>query len=107
MCTNFVKVAQETPSMPSSDQQQLRLPEYFPRKPKECLRPADSFFKCFNEKSQKSEPNDSESGARGLSACAKELEKYKYCMDNTKSVQVMLAKAQYRVQEEYRTKDST
>lgn len=83
--------------------EQLKLPPYFPRKPKECVRPADAFFGCFTEKSAKVDPDDAEAGVRGLQACAKELEKYKYCMENNKSVKSKLEKAKYRVQEEYRS----
>ena len=82
---------------------ELKLPPYFPRKPKECARPGDAFFKCFTEKSTKSNPDDAEAGIRGLHACAKEMEKYKYCMENTSSVKKKLDKIKYRVQEEYRS----
>ena len=51
----------------------------------------------------KSDPDDAEAGVRGLQACSKELEKYKYCMDNSKTVKAKLEKARYRVQEEYRS----
>ena len=78
------------------------LPSYFPRKPKECVRPGDAFFNCFNEKAVKADPDDSEAGIRGLQACTKELEKYKYCMDNSSAEKKRLDKAKYRVQEEYR-----
>jgi hypothetical protein len=80
-----------------------KLPPYFPRRPKECARPADAFFACFTEKAVKSDPDDAEAGVRGLQACSKELEKYKYCMDNSKTVKAKLEKARYRVQEEYRS----
>ncbi len=83
---------------------ELVLPPYFPRKPSECIRPADAFFKCFGEKSKKDGAEDAESGVRGLTSCESELKKYKACMEGSKSVQAKLAKAQYRVQEEYRVK---
>jgi hypothetical protein len=82
----------------------LVLPPFFPRRPNECGRPADTFFKCFSDKSKKESPEDADSGKRGLSECESELKRYKACMEGSKSVQAKLAKAQYRVQEEYRVK---
>jgi len=83
---------------------ELVLPSYFPRKPKECVGPADAFFKCFGDKCKKESAEDATSGKRGLEQCELELNRYKVCMEGSKSVQAKLAKAQYRVQEEYRVK---
>ena len=86
----------------SSQMSELVLPPYFPRRPSECERPADAFFKCFNDKSKKDGAEDDNSGKRGLRACETELRRYKACMEGSASVQAKLTKAQYRVQEEYR-----
>ncbi len=63
---------------------ELRLPAYFPKAHKDCREVSNTFFDCFSDKSQKSDPSDLEAGERGLKACATELNSYTKCMDAVK-----------------------
>lgn len=85
---------------------ELRLPSYFPRSHKSCSRPSDTFFECLYTKSQKKDASDKEAGERGLLACKKEMEAYKYCMERYGNSAKIDGK-KYRVQAEYRAKEDS
>ncbi|KAJ3342314.1 hypothetical protein HDU83_006167 [Entophlyctis luteolus] len=62
----------------------LRLPPYFPLKVKKCQDASDSFFDCFDFNSV---PNgDKDVGRKALSKCGSQLQAYKACMDEFKSL---------------------
>lgn len=85
---------------------ELRLPSYFPRSHKSCKSPSDAFFECLYTKSHKNDSSDKEAGQRGLLACKKELNAYKYCMERYGN-SAKIDNKKYRVQAEYRAKENT
>mmetsp|Transcript_10613 Transcript_10613/g.34798 ORF Transcript_10613/g.34798 Transcript_10613/m.34798 type:complete len:86 (-) Transcript_10613:100-357(-) len=64
-----------------SDEEQPRLPDYFPLAPKGCAKQANAFFECFAAAgAQAPDTADADAGRRGLVECAKTLGTYKKCM---------------------------
>ncbi|KAL9642385.1 hypothetical protein ABK040_016067 [Willaertia magna] len=59
----------------------LTLPKYFPTYKIQCKEVAEPFFKCFSEKSVKTQKGDRLAGINGLKQCVEELNKYKECME--------------------------
>jgi hypothetical protein len=57
-----------------------RLPDFFPRKIKQCIDPTDKFFKCLFENSKKTSADDVTAGSVGLKACLKQKKNYETCM---------------------------
>jgi hypothetical protein len=57
-----------------------RLPDYFPRTVKSCVKLSDTFFGCLFEKSNKASPEDIEAGVRGIRECLNQKKAYESCM---------------------------
>jgi len=57
-----------------------RFADHFPKAPKDCKVPAQTFFSCFSNSSIKLSSDDKDAGARGLEKCLKEKKAYDTCM---------------------------
>lgn len=82
-----------------------KLPDFFPRAPKECKAEAEEFFSCYYSNSKKSGPNDKNSGLKALMECKALKQKYEQCVV-TKVDSERLYK-QFQVHEEYRSKPTS
>ena len=57
------------------------LPRYFPTFEKQCRKPAEEFFKCFETGAVMKHDHDTESPRQALRDCAAELRRYEKCQD--------------------------
>ena len=80
---------------------EVRLPGFFPRAPKDCLKPAQAFFDCFSNAAIKKDESDIEAGVVGYNSCKYELKYYEKCMQKGYVVKKTESKL-FRVQDEYR-----
>jgi hypothetical protein len=81
-----------------------KLPDFFPRAPKECKSEAEAFFSCYYANGKKSGPDDKNSGQKALMECKTLKQAYEQCVV-TKVDSARLYK-RFQVHEEYRSKDN-
>lgn len=90
-----------TPSFKTFVSDDEKLPDFFPRTPKECKAEADAFFSCYYTNGKKSSPEDKNSGLKALMECKTLKQQYEQCVV-TKVDPKRLYK-QFQVHEEYRS----
>ena len=72
-------------------EQQLRLPDIFPRTSRKCADVSGKFFSCFSDESLRPEAllsTNPLSGHESLIKCQKQLRAYETCMKNDKNVKI-------------------